>query len=152
MNKVILVGNLTRDVELKIFGSGGIIGVFAIACSHKWKDKHTGDIKEDVMFVDVKLFGRRAEVAQQYLGKGKKVLVEGRLVLDQWQDQNGQKRSKHSISCENFEFLEPKGSVYSEPRESIQQQTAPTPPKNNTIPSNTNSMPDYEITDDDIPF
>jgi single-strand DNA-binding protein len=111
MNKVILVGNLTRDIELRYMPSGSALATFGLACSRKWKDKNSGEQREEVMFVDIKIFGRSAEVANQYLAKGKKVLIEGRLVLEQWQDQNGNNRSKHTVSCESFEFLDPKGTT-----------------------------------------
>jgi single-strand DNA-binding protein len=104
MNKVILVGNLTRDVELKYLQSGTAIGVSAIATSRKFKSA-SGEQKEEVCFIDIAFFGRSAEIANQYLKKGSKILVEGRLKLDQWKDQNNTKRSKHSIVVENMQML-----------------------------------------------
>jgi len=93
-NKIILVGNLTRDIELRYTQSGTGIANTAIATSHKFTQN--GEKKEEVCFVDISFFGRSAEVANQYLRKGSKILVEGRLKLDSWVDQSGQKRSKHS--------------------------------------------------------
>jgi len=110
MNKVILLGNLTRDVELK-FSSGLAIGKTAIATSRKTKDSQTGKYdKNEVMFIDLTIFGRTAEIVQQYFRKGSKILVEGRLSFNQWTDQSGMKRSKHSVVVENIEFVESKGS------------------------------------------
>ena len=81
-NKVVLVGNLTRDVEVRYSQGGAAIGKVGIATSHKWKSQ-TGEQKEEVMFIDLTFFGRTAEIANQYLHKGSKVLIDGRLVLEQ---------------------------------------------------------------------
>lgn len=107
-NKVVLVGNLTRDVELRYTQGGLGIAKVGIATNRKYKGQD-GQQKEEVCFVDVSMFGRTAEIANQYLRKGSKVLVEGRLVLEQWTDQNGQKRSKHSVTVENLQMLDSKG-------------------------------------------
>ncbi len=103
-NKVVLVGNLTRDIELRYLPSGSAIGKTAIAVTRRFTG-NTGEKKEEVCFIDIDFFGRLAEIANQYLNKGSKVLIEGRLKFDQWNDQNGQNRSKHSISVENMEML-----------------------------------------------
>lgn len=107
-NKVILVGNLTRDVELRYLPNGSSIGKFGIATNRKWKDAQNGELRQEVMFIDVSVFGRSAEIANQYLRKGSKVLVEGRLALNQWTDQSGQKRSKHEIVADSVQFMESK--------------------------------------------
>ena len=106
-NKVILVGNLTRDIELRYSQGGMGIAKTAIATSRKFTAN--GEKKEEVCFVDVTFFGRSAEVANQYLRKGSKILVEGRLNFEQWVDQNGQKRSKHSVTAETMQMLDSKG-------------------------------------------
>ena len=106
-NKVILVGNLTRDIELRYSQAGMGIAKTAIATSRKFTSN--GEKKEEVCFVDITFFGRSAEVANQYLRKGSKILVEGRLNFEQWQDQNGQKRSKHSVTVETMQMLDSKG-------------------------------------------
>ena len=87
-NKVIMVGNLTRDIELRYLPSGAAISKTAIATSYKCK-MQTGEQKEEVCFLDINFFGRSAEIANQYLKKGSKVLVEGRLVFEQWISQAG---------------------------------------------------------------
>ncbi|MDR0746755.1 MAG: single-stranded DNA-binding protein [Helicobacteraceae bacterium] len=110
LNKVILIGNLTRDVELRYTQSGTAIAKFGLAVSRRWKDKNSSEDREEVMFIDINVFGRSAEIANQYLNKGRRVLIEGRLVLDQWTDQNGQRHSRHNISAENVQFLDSKGS------------------------------------------
>lgn len=106
-NKVILVGNLTRDIELRYTQGGMAIANAAIATSRKFTSN--GEKKEEVCFVDITFFARSAEIANQYLRKGSKVLIEGRLNFDQWVDQNGQKRSKHSVAVETMQMLDSKG-------------------------------------------
>jgi len=161
-NKVVLVGNLTRDIELKYLQSGTAIGSTAIATSRKFKGSD-GSQKEEVCFIDVSAFGRTAEVMNQYLKKGSKVLVDGRLKLDQWQDQNGNKRSKHSVIVESMQMLDSKGdnnggnnnSYNSAPPQQNnsynQQQNSPanTPRVQEQQPS---SIPEIDIDDDEIPF
>lgn len=105
-NKVLLMGNLTRDPELKYTPKGTAIVEIGLAINRKWKSE-TGEAKEDVTFVDVSAFGRTAEVIAQYLKKGRPIMIEGRLKFDQWDDkQTGQKRSKLRVVCESFEFLD----------------------------------------------
>ncbi len=106
-NKVVLVGNLTRDVEIRYSQSGSAIGNVGIATSRKWKSQ-TGEQKDEVMFIDLTFFGRTAEIANQYLRKGSKVLVDGRLVFQQWTAQDGSKRSKHAVTVENLQMLDSK--------------------------------------------
>lgn len=103
-NKVVLVGNLTRDIELRYSTSGSAIGNSAIAVTRKYSTQ-SGEKREETCFIDISFFGRTAEIANQYLSKGSKLLVEGRLKLDQWTDNNGGNRSKHSIVVENMEML-----------------------------------------------
>lgn len=103
-NKIILVGNLTRDIDLRYSQSGSAIAKTAIATSRKFSSN--GENKEEVCFVDITFFGRSGEIANQYLRKGSKILVEGRLTFDQWVDQNGGKHSKHSVVVENFQMLD----------------------------------------------
>lgn len=104
-NKVILAGNLTRDPELRYTPKGTAIVRFGIATNRKWKTE-TGELKEEVTFVDIDAFGRQAEVISQYLKKGNPFLVEGRLKLDTWEDKNThQKQSKLRVVLESFSFL-----------------------------------------------
>lgn len=102
-NKVVLVGNLTRDIELRYTTTGSAIGNSAIAVTRKFNAN--GEKREETCFIDITFFGKQAEIANQYLSKGSKVLVEGRLKFDQWADNNGQNRSKHTVSVENMEML-----------------------------------------------
>jgi len=105
-NKVVLVGNLTRDIELKYANSGSAIANTAIATSRKFTQN--GERKEEVCFMDITFFGRSAEVANQFLRRGSKVLVEGRIKFDQWVAQDGSKRSKHSVIVETMQMLDSK--------------------------------------------
>lgn len=106
MNKVILLGNLTRDVELRHLPSGSAIAGFGIAMNRKWRDQ-SGDLKEEVVFVDLEAFGKTAENIAKFFSKGSRILVEGRLKLDQWEDKHtGEKRSKLKVVVESFEFVD----------------------------------------------
>ena len=108
-NKVILAGNLTRDPELRYTPKGTAIARIGMALNRTWKTE-TGETKEEVTFVDVDAFGRQAEVIAQYMRKGRPLLVEGRLKLDQWEDKNThQKQSKLHVVLEGFSFLDSRG-------------------------------------------
>lgn len=105
-NRVILVGNLTRDPQVKYTPGGQAVSEIGMAVSRSWFDKNTNQRKEDVTFVDVTLWGRTAEIAGEYLAKGRPVLIEGRLQLDQWDDkETGQKRSKLRVVGESMQML-----------------------------------------------
>lgn len=109
MNKVIIIGHLARDIELRYTQSQMAIGKTAIAVTRKYT--LNGEKREETCFIDITFFGKQAEIANQYLGKGSKLAVEGYLKFEQWQDNNGQNRSKHSIAVESMEMLgEPKQS------------------------------------------
>jgi single-strand DNA-binding protein len=110
-NKVILVGNLTRDPELRYTPKGMAIAKIGLAVNRVWRNE-AGETKEEVTFVDIDVFGRTAENVGQYMRKGRPILVEGRLRLDQWDDkQTGQKRSKLGVVAETVQFLgSPTGS------------------------------------------
>ena len=156
-NKVILAGNLTRDPELRYTPGGMAIAKFGLAVNRKWKDSQSGEMKEEVTFVDIDAFGKQAETIGNYLKKGRPILVEGRLKLDQWDDkQTQQKRSRLGVVLEAFTFLdsgnrgeggEGGGSPYSgggapsaRPRP---QQSAPPP---------ANTGGDMPPEEDDVPF
>ncbi|HXE55342.1 MAG TPA: single-stranded DNA-binding protein [Tepidisphaeraceae bacterium] len=104
-NRIILVGNLTRDPQLKYLPSQMPVVEFGLAVNHKWRSKD-GQDREEVLFIDCACFGKGAEIINTYCQKGKQLLVEGRLKLDVWEDkQGGGKRSKHSVVVDNFQFL-----------------------------------------------
>lgn len=103
MNKIIMIGHLARDIELRYTQSQMAIGKTAIAVTRKYT--LNGEKREETCFIDLAFFGKQAEIANQYLGKGSKLAVEGYLKFEQWQDNNGQNRSKHSIAVESMEML-----------------------------------------------
>ncbi len=169
-NKVVMIGNLTRDIELRYLPSGSAVAKSAIATSHKYKSQ-TGEQKDEVCFLDFSVFGKPAEILNQYVRKGSKVLLEGRLVLEQWTAQDGSKRSKHSLRVETFKFLDskadsqngmPQQGGYQEPM----QQQAPQQQYNNNYNNNSapqsnygqNNMmqepkvPEIQVEDEEIPF
>lgn len=168
-NKVILVGNLTRDIELRYSQNGSAIAKTAIATSRKFT--LNGEKKEETCFVDITFFGRSGEVANQYLRKGSKILVEGRLSFEQWVDQtNGQKRSKHSVIVETMQMLDSRSeggsqSGYNEYNEGANNsysevydapKAAFTPPPSYSKPAPVkmpeNNLPEIDINEDEIPF
>lgn len=103
-NKVIIAGNLTRDPELRHTPKGTAVAKFGLAINRNWTAED-GQKREEVTFVDIDAFGKQAEVIGQYLKKGRPVLIEGRLKLDQWDDkQTGQKRSRLGVVLESFSF------------------------------------------------
>lgn len=109
-NKVILVGNLTRDPQVKYTTGGTAVAELGLAVSRQWFDKQSNSKKEETTFVDVTLWGRTAEVAGEYLAKGRPVLIEGRLQLDTWEDrETKQKRSKLRVVGENMTMLGSRG-------------------------------------------
>ena len=107
-NKVLLMGNLTRDVQLKSLPSGQAIAEIAIAINRKFKTKD-GQDREEVTYVDCECWGPRAEVINKYFSKGKPIFIEGRLRLDSWEDKDGQKRSKMRVVIDDFQFVEGRG-------------------------------------------
>lgn len=109
-NKVILLGNLTRDPQVKYTPSGTAVAEVGLAVNRFWFDKQSNSRREETTFVDVTLWGREAEVAGEYLAKGRPVLIEGRLQLDTWDDkQTGQKRSKLRVVGERMQLLGSRG-------------------------------------------
>ena len=103
-NKVIMVGNLTRNIELKYLPTGSAIAKSAIATSYKYKST-ISEQKDEVCFLDFNIFGRSAEIANQYLKKGSKVLLEGRLIYEQWTDSSGGTRGKHFLRVDAMKML-----------------------------------------------
>lgn len=162
-NKVILAGNLARDIEVRYLQSGGAIANTAIATSRKFKSQ-TGEQKEEVMFIDITFFGRTAEIANQYLKKGSKVLVEGRLTLQQWVAQDGTKRSKHAVTVENLQMLGSRDDAMVEHSDASEYSKPSTPSQNYSNNSYTEpqhnaptqpfkqEIPEIDISEDEIPF
>ncbi|RDU70022.1 single-stranded DNA-binding protein [Helicobacter cholecystus] len=168
-NKVVMIGNLTRDVELRYLpNSGSAIATIGLACNRRFK-RQDGSMGDETCFIDVKFIGRTAEVVNQYLRKGSKVLVEGRLVYETWTDQTGAKKSRHSIMGENMQMLDTRQDTqnsqnYEQYNTSASQQAAlqnnyQTPQQNTYQPQQqaysetyTQNIPEINIDDDEIPF
>ncbi|MEP3481633.1 MAG: single-stranded DNA-binding protein [Fuerstiella sp.] len=105
-NKVILMGNLTRDPELRYTPSGSAVAEISMAINRTWKDRQTNEKREEVTFVEVTLWGRTAEIANEYLRKGRPVMIEGRLQLDKWEDkETGKNRSKLKVVGDTLQLL-----------------------------------------------
>lgn len=149
-NKITLLGRLTRDIDLKYTPSGVAVAKSAIATSHTFKDKVTGEKKEEVCFIDFTIFGRSAEIANQYLKKGSLVLIEGRLVFNQWVGSDGSKRSKHEVVVETLKMLggnsnnNQSNNPLPNPKEVEEREKA----RHNQA----SSVPNIDIDEEDIPF
>ncbi|MHC5067168.1 MAG: single-stranded DNA-binding protein [Planctomycetota bacterium] len=107
-NKVIVAGNLTRDPQVRFFANERAVADIGLAVNRRWRDRD-GNNQEETTFVDVECWGRTAELVGQYLTKGRGCLVEGRLKLDQWEDKDGNKRSKLKVVADNVQFLDSRG-------------------------------------------
>jgi len=167
-NKVILIGNLTRDIELRYTPSGTAVAKFGLATNRVYNDPVTKEKKQEVMFIDITVFGRAAETANQYLKKGSQVLIEGRLSFNQWTDQTGQKRSKHEIIAEQVKFLggrdtqsgvndyQQPQSNYNQPQQNYNQNQGYTQPQQPTQTQHqempNQNIPSIDIDEEDIPF
>jgi len=133
-NKVILLGNLTRDIELRHTPSGMAVADIGLAVNRTWFDKNANEKKEEVTFVDVTFFGRQAEVAGEYLGKGRELLVEGRLQMDSWDDkQTGAKRYKLKVMGESMTMIGGKGGQQKK-QESSYEAPQTTPVNEDEVP------------------
>lgn len=161
LNKVMLIGNLTRDPEIKYTPKGTAIAQLGLAVNRSWSND-AGEKQEETTFVDVELFGRIAEIAGEYLKKGRPVYIEGRLKLDSWDDkQSGQKRSKMKVVGEQLQLLGSRDggggggqsegggsrSEYSEGRPASRPPSRPAAP-----PPRPPVDPDLDAAEDDIPF
>jgi len=108
-NKVILMGNITRDIELRHLPSSMAVATIGIAVNRKWRDQATNELREEVTFVDCEAFGKTAENIAKFFSKGKPIFLEGRLRLDTWKDKtDGSNRSKMKVVVDSFEFIEAK--------------------------------------------
>lgn len=152
-NKVILMGNLTRDPELKSAPSGSKVSELGLAVSERWQDKSSGEPRETVCFVDVTVWNRLAELCHQYLRKGSPVLVEGRLQMDEWKNQQGERRTKLRVRANVVKFIGPAPKREQEPDTSAQARGVEGSPQ---IPDQdadfVDSAADGSIDDEDLPF
>src|SRR5580658_6392705 len=111
LNKVMLIGRLTRDPEIRTFSNGGKVAKFGFAVNNRKKNQQTGQWEDEPVFLDVEAFnrgetGKQADLVEQYLRKGHQAFIEGHLQLDQWTSKEGEKRSKLKIVVDNVQFLE----------------------------------------------
>jgi single-strand DNA-binding protein len=137
LNKVMLIGRLTRDPESRTFTNGGKVAKFGFAVNNRRKNQQTGQWEDEPVFLDCEAFNRAeggrqmADQVEQYLAKGRQIFIEGHLRLDQWTDKEGQKRSKLLIVVDNFQFLEPRpdgmaaGEGGGRPPRAVQTQRRP---------------------------
>lgn len=165
-NKVLLMGNLTRDVELKYTPSNMAVANLGIAVNRKYKGTD-GELKEETTFVDCEAWSQTAENISKWFSKGKPIFLEGRLKLDQWQDKDGGNRSKLKVVVENFQFVDSKGGGGGGGGgggSSAPQEYSDAPPRKSAAPAaagagggksagNAYTGPTHEpLGDDDIPF
>jgi single-strand DNA-binding protein len=143
LNRVMLIGRLTRDPEVRTFPSGGKVAKFGFAVNNRRKNQTTGQWEDEPVFLDVEAFnrgefGRQADLVEQYLTKGRQIFIEGHLKFDQWTGQDGQKRSRLVVVVDNMQFLEPRqdGQGGGMPRQSA-------PPARKSAPSHS-APPSYE--------
>ncbi len=152
-NKVLLMGNLTRDPELRYTPKGTAVAETGLAVNRTWNNE-AGQKQEETLFMDIVFWGRQAETAQQYLTKGRPVFIEGRLTMDTWDDkQTGQKRTKHRVTVENFQFLtqrQDSGSAANAGEESMRRAVRPTTASRQQPATQSSEEP--PLSDDDIPF
>lgn len=147
-NKVILVGNLTRDPELRYTPKGTAIAKIGLAVNRVWTNE-AGEKKEEVTFIDIDIFGRTAENVGQYMRKGRPILIEGRLKLDQWDDkQSGQKRQKLGVVAETVQFLGSKDDAGGAPAAAPRSRQAAPP----AAPAGEPLAGDEPPESDDVPF
>lgn len=164
LNKVLLIGNLTRDPELRSTPSGQSVANFAIATNRVWKDPQSGEKKEAVEFHNIVMWRRLAEIAGQYLRKGSKIFLEGRLQTRSWQDQSGTKKYMTEVVAENMQMLDRKpqgqGSAPYQPANRefspsgapAQTASQPAPPQPEEIPTIQIDENQDEVKIEDIPF
>lgn len=148
-NKVILMGNLTRDPETRVTATGLTICKLGLAVSRVFSTKD-GERREETTFVDIDAFGKQAEVITKYFRKGKPILIEGRLKLDQWESQDGQKRSKMGVVMETFQFVGGRDDGDSNSGGGYDRSSPPARESKPAAESNFNSSDD--TLDEDVPF
>ena len=151
-NKVVLVGNLTKDIELRYLPSGSAVATSSVATSHKYKSA-SGEQKDEVCFLDFTIFGKTGEIANQYLKKGSKVLLEGRLKFEQWTAQDGSNRSRHILSVDTMKMLDSKSQSDNQGQNYNQEPQVVYENNYNQSRSNVeHRIPDIDIDPDEVPF
>ncbi len=150
-NKVILAGNLTRDPQLTYLPSSTPVVEFGMAINRYWTGQD-GQRRDETCFIDMRAYGKQAETISQYMAKGRAILVEGRLQLQQWVAQDGTKRSKHIVIVENFQFLGNAGNAASNTQGASAPSNGPTVPNQSAGAPAEENIPQTPPGDDDIPF
>jgi single-strand DNA-binding protein len=157
LNRVLLIGNLTRDPELRVTPKGTAICQFGLAVNRSFKDE-SGQTREETTFIDVEAWGRQGETISKYCTKGRPLFVEGRLRLDQWEDKaSGQKRSRMKVVLENFQFLGGRGDgAPGAPGAGGGEEVDQTPERHSPPPRQANpsrsAPPPQDNLDEDVPF
>lgn len=149
-NKVILLGNLTRDPDMRMTPGGMAICKLGLAVNRVFTTKE-GEKREEVTFVDCDAFGRQAETISKYMSKGQAIMIEGRLRLDQWETKEGDKRSKLSVVVENFQFVGGRSGEGGSSDSDSSGYEDSSPPPRTTGRSQGSSAPAQDI-DEDVPF
>lgn len=154
LNKVLLIGNLTRDPDVRMMTNGRPVCNFGLALNRSYKDAE-GNRKEETTFVDVESFGPRAEAIGRFFTKGRAIFIEGRLKLDQWESKEGEKRSALRIVLDSFEFVDTKQEGGSSPSKTFETSSSPAPSiqssQDSETPNNDTSSSSTDL-DDDVPF
>jgi single-strand DNA-binding protein len=156
-NKVYLIGNLTRDPELRVTPKGTAICQFGLAVNRQFKDE-SGALRDETTFVDIEAWGKQGETVAKYCTKGRPLFVEGRLKFDQWEDKtSGQKRSKLKVVLEGFQFLGSRGDGAAPAPggggdDADQTPERHSPPARGAARPNTPAAPAQESADEDVPF
>lgn len=130
-NRIVMVGNLTRDPDYKQLSSGQGVCRLGLASNRQFKNRQSGEFVQEVCFIDVDVWGPQAESCRQYLQKGRQVLIEGRIKYDTWQDTTGQTRSKHTIVADRVVFLNAQQDASSDERDDVSKVDASTLDSNN---------------------
>jgi single-strand DNA-binding protein len=148
-NKVLLMGNLTRDPQLSYLPSQTAVVEFGLAVNRRWTGQD-GNQREETCFVDCRAFGRQAENINKYLSKGRPVFVEGRLTFDSWTAQDGTKRSRHRVTVENFQFLP--GGARADAGQAGPSYDKADSQTEDTAAGSAKGEPEQQANADDIPF
>ena len=146
LNKVFLIGNLTRDPELRMTPKGTAICTFGLAVNRQFRDE-AGGTREETTFVDLEAWGKTGELVSKYLTKGSPAMIEGRLRFDSWESKTGEKRNKLKVVVDNVQFLSSRGGGEGGPSEAAPERRQAAPQRETAAPeSQANDV------DDDVPF
>lgn len=148
MNKVFLVGNLTQDPEIRSLTSGTQLTEFGLAVNRRYKDRN-GELQKETVFIQVESWGRLAEICGDWLKKGRRVFVEGRLKLDSWEAKDGTKKSRIKVTAESVQFIDAKGAENEGGNSPMKKDDiSQEPPRN----MSEEAIEEPHATDDDLPF